>query len=238
MDNRKIWAVLPAAGRGQRFSKTELKQYQTLLDKTVLQHSVNALTKLPLAGCVIAIHLDDHIATSLDFAMPVQFCQGGAERMDSVLAALQHLQSQAQPDDYVLVHDAARPCLHNDTLQAILDFCQSGQDAAIVAIPVRDTLKLAKNLSKENNGLHYIDKTISREQMWQAQTPQIVKYQLLVDALQSAKQQQAIITDEASSLELLGVDVGLISGRNDNIKITYPEDLPLAELILKSWIKD
>lgn len=222
----KLWAIIPAAGTGQRFSKTELKQYQMIHNKTVLQHSVQALSGLNLAGCVIALHAEDHYAKQLDFDIDVTFCIGGKERMDSVLSALLFLQHKADPHDYILVHDAARPCLHQDICHAIQAFCQTQQTAGIVAIPVRDTLKKADN--------NQILNTVNRENMWQAQTPQIVKYAVLCQALQYVQQNQIQVTDEASALEQCQIDVQLILGRNDNLKITYPEDLKLAELILKS----
>lgn len=117
MARPKLWAVIPAAGSGQRFSKTDLKQYQKILGKTVLEHSVNALYQLSLSGCVIAISTLDTFAEKLEFAHPVQFCQGGKERMDSVFAALKYLERHADANDYILVHDAARPCLHADQLR-------------------------------------------------------------------------------------------------------------------------
>lgn len=221
----RLWAIIPAAGTGQRFSKTELKQYQIIGNKTVLQHSVDRLAGLNLAGCVIALHPEDQYAKQLDFSIKVDFCIGGKERMDSVLSALLFLKDKAHADDYILVHDAARPCLHSTIIDAIQAFCQTQQTAGIVAIPVRDTLKKA-----ENNQILY---TVNRENMWQAQTPQIVKYAVLYDALKYIEQNEIHVTDEASALEQCQIDVQLILGRNDNLKITYPEDLKLAELILK-----
>ncbi|TXJ10345.1 MAG: 2-C-methyl-D-erythritol 4-phosphate cytidylyltransferase [Acinetobacter sp.] len=228
MSAPKLWAVLPAAGSGRRFSTTELKQYQMISGKTVLEHSVTALYQLPLAGCVIAISPQDTFAQQIDFQHPIEFCLGGQERVDSVLAGLYHLKHLAQADDYVLVHDAARPCLHRAQIEQILAFCQSNEAAAILAVPVRDTLKKA-------NAEYLIDKTISREQLWQAQTPQIVKYALLMQALETAIVQKSLVTDEASALELLDIPVKLLLGRTDNLKITYPEDLALADFILTAF---
>jgi 2-C-methyl-D-erythritol 4-phosphate cytidylyltransferase len=227
MATPKLWAVIPAAGAGTRFSSTTLKQYQLIHHKTVLQHSVDALFQLPLAACVIALSDIDNFGKTLKFNDSVQFCQGGLERMDSVLSALQHLQGQAQDEDYVLVHDAARPCLHHQQIQSILDFCLTKQNAAIVATPIRDTIK-------KSTVEQFVAYTVDRQQLWQAQTPQIAKYKVLKDALQHAKQHNVVLTDEASALERLNIAVQLIPGRIDNLKITYPEDLHLAELILGS----
>ncbi len=223
----KLWAVIPAAGSGRRFSESALKQYQQIHSKTVLEHAVNALYQLPLSGCVVALHPQDQIAQQIQFGHPVDFCIGGKERMDSVLAALQHLKTLAKDGDYVLVHDAARPCLHIEQIQQIMAFCHSDEPAAIVAVPVRDTLKKA-------NTQQYIEHTVDREQLWQAQTPQIVKYGLLLQALRHAIEHKLLVTDEASALEQLHIAVQLIAGRGDNLKITYPEDLELAKMILAS----
>ena len=224
----KLWGVIPAAGSGQRFSKTELKQYLKIAGQTVLQHSVNALYQLPLENCVIAISANDTYASQIQYAHPVQFCIGGKERMDSVFSALQHLHGFADKNDYVLVHDAARPCLHQNQIEAIANFCETGQDAAIIAVPVRDTLKK----SKENQE---IETTIDRSALWQAQTPQIIKYGVLYQALQHAIQNHFLVTDEASALEHLDIPVKLLEGRSDNIKITYPDDLDFATLILQRF---
>ena len=224
----KLWGVIPAAGSGQRFSKTKLKQYLKIAGQTVLEHSVNALYQLPLESCVIAISANDTYASQIKFAHPVQFCVGGKERMDSVFAALQHLQGVADQDDYVLVHDAARPCLHYSQIEAITNFCETDQDAAIIAVPVRDTLK-------KSNPNQEIETTIDRSALWQAQTPQIIKYGVLFQALQHAIQTHLLVTDEASALEHLNVPIKLLEGRSDNIKITYPDDLDFATLILQRF---
>lgn len=224
----KLWAIIPAAGTGSRFSTTALKQYQYIGNKTVLEHSIHALLQLPLSGCMVAIHPEDNFANTLPFPKQVKFCHGGKERMDSVLAALYALrQENITNDDYVLVHDAARPCLHAAQIAQILAFVASKQPAAIIAVPVRDTLK--KSTSEQ-----YVVETVSREALWQAQTPQIVKYEILIHALEHAKQHCLLVTDEASALEMLQVPVALLHGRADNLKITYPEDLELATLILHS----
>jgi 2-C-methyl-D-erythritol 4-phosphate cytidylyltransferase len=118
--------------------------------------------------------------------------------------------------------------LHQNQIEAIANFCETGQDAAIIAVPVRDTLKK----SKENQE---IETTIDRSALWQAQTPQIVKYGVLYQALQHAIQNHLLVTDEASALEHLDIPVKLLEGRSDNIKITYPDDLDIATLILQRF---
>ena len=225
----KLWAVVPAAGSGNRFSKTELKQYQFIQDHTVLEHTVNRLNTLDLAGCVLAIGQDDNVARTLSFQNQdkLHFCRGGVERVDSVLNALIYLSDIADDDDWVLVHDAARPCVTVDCLYQLVQTAQDTNQSAILAIPVRDTLK---QVAQQNQ----IEKTVSRELSWQAQTPQIAKLKTLKNAREHALADQIIITDEASALEYVNEPVQVVLGRSDNIKITYTDDLDLARLILKA----
>ncbi|MBU3084084.1 2-C-methyl-D-erythritol 4-phosphate cytidylyltransferase [Acinetobacter seifertii] len=225
----KLWAVIPAAGSGSRFSKTELKQYQYIQDATVLEHTVKRLAELPLAGYVLAIGAQDTLASTLAFSEKhkAHFCNGGAERVHSVLNALNYLLQIADENDWVLVHDAARPCVTFECLSALVKTAVETNQSAILAIPVRDTLK---QVTKQ----HQIDKTVSRELLWQAQTPQISKIGMLKKAIETALKNNLTITDEASALESVGESVQVVMGRSDNIKITYPDDLELARLILQS----
>ena len=225
----KLWVILPAAGSGSRFSKTELKQYQMIQERTVLEHTVARLNQLPLAGYVLAIGEQDNVAKTLPFSSleKAHFCQGGAERVNSVLNALNYLSQIASEDDWVLVHDAARPCVSQDCLQQLVNTAITKDRAAILAIPVRDTLKRVMPDSD-------IQETVDRLMLWQAQTPQMAKLGVLKRAIGQALQDGAIITDEASALEHIGESVQVVQGRSDNIKITYPDDLELARLILKA----
>lgn len=225
----KLWAVIPAAGSGSRFSKTELKQYQYIQDRTVLEHTIRRISQLPLNGYVLAIGTQDTFAQTLAFQNidKAHFCTGGAERVHSVLNALNHLLNFADENDWVLVHDAARPCVTIDCLNALVAKAIESNDSAILAIPVRDTLKQVKT------GDH-INKTVSRDSLWQAQTPQITKIGKLKKAIEHALENNVTITDEASALEYMGETVRVVMGRSDNIKITYPDDLELARLILQS----
>ncbi len=229
LQNRKIWAIIPAAGTGSRFSKTELKQYQTIQDKTVLEHTIDRLNDLPLTGYVLAIGEQDQYAQTLALNNKDKshFCAGGAERVHSVLNALNYLEQFAQADDLVFVHDAARPCVTQQCLEELVQIAIEQNTSAILAIPVRDTLKLVGNKKD-------IDKTVSREQLWQAQTPQISTFAKLKKAIETALINNVVITDEASALEYINEPVHVVMGRSDNIKITYPDDLELARLILQS----
>ncbi|OTG66354.1 2-C-methyl-D-erythritol 4-phosphate cytidylyltransferase [Acinetobacter silvestris] len=229
LNTRKLWAIIPAAGSGSRFSKTELKQYQIIQDKTVLEHTIQRLNVLPLAGYVLAIGKQDDVAETLNFKNKdkAHFCFGGEERVDSVLNALKYLSNIASADDYVFVHDAARPCVTAQSLEILVQAAILENCSAILAIPVRDTLKFAK---KD----FIIERTVSREQLWQAQTPQISTLVTLRTAIEQALAHDVVITDEASALEYVGETVKVVQGRSDNIKITYSDDLELAKLIIRS----
>ena len=225
----KLWVILPAAGSGSRFSKTELKQYQMIQERTVLEHTVARLNQLPLAGYVLAIGEQDNVAKMLPFSSQekAHFCLGGAERVNSVLNALTYLSQIASEDEWVLVHDAARPCVGLDCLQQLVNTAITNDQAAILAIPVRDTLKrVVTNFD--------IEETVDRSMLWQAQTPQMAKLGVLKRAIEQALQDGATITDEASALEHIGEQVSVVQGRSDNVKITYPDDLELAKLILQA----
>ena len=228
----KLWAVVPAAGSGSRFSKTELKQYQYIQNRTVLEHTVNRLNTLDLAGCVLAIGENDNFARTLSFdhKQKLHFCLGGAERVDSVLNALLYLSQIAHDDDWVLVHDAARPCVTTACLEKLVKSAIDSDQSNILAIPVRDTLKQVLNQNQ-------IEKTVSRALLWQAQTPQMAKLGILRKAIEKALIDHMTITDEASALEYADFPVHVVQGRSDNIKITYPDDLELAQLILQSQIR-
>ncbi|UUM26669.1 2-C-methyl-D-erythritol 4-phosphate cytidylyltransferase [Acinetobacter colistiniresistens] len=225
----RLWAVVPAAGSGSRFSQTELKQYQYIQDHTVLEHTVNRLNSLDLAGCVLAIGVQDNFAKTLSFQHldKLHFCLGGAERVHSVLNALIYLSEIAHEEDWVLVHDAARPCVTKECLTRLVQTAEASNQSAILAIPVRDTLK---QVVSENQ----IKKTVSRELLWQAQTPQMARLGVLKNAIEKALTHDITITDEASALEHVDEPVQVVQGRSDNIKITYADDLELARLILQS----
>lgn len=225
----KLWVVIPAAGSGRRFSQFELKQYQLLDHKTVLEHTVERLNGLALAGYVLAVAQDDDVISTLALAAPekAHFCVGGNERVDSVLNALTYLTQIADKDDWVLVHDAARPCVSLAVLNTLVYKAIETDQAAILAIPVRDTLKRVETEA-------IISQTVSRDLLWQAQTPQMAKLGVLKQAIELALQDQQVITDEASALEYAGYPVHVVQGRSDNIKITYPDDLQLARFIIQS----
>lgn len=222
------WLIVPAAGKGQRFGSHIPKQYLPLLGKTVMECTLNRLSQLALIKqIIIPIHPQDNIARTLAFSQPQKllFCDGGAERADSVLAGLDFIASQAQDNDWVLVHDVARPCVQLSDIENLIHTLKDDPIGGILAHPVRDTIKQA-------NSHNHIIATVPRQQLWQAFTPQMFRFSVLYQALKQAKTQSLTVTDEASAVELLGYQPKLIMGAQDNLKITYPADLLLAEYIL------
>lgn len=227
---RTCWVVIPAAGMGTRMGGHIPKQYLPLRGKTVLEHTVERLLQLdPIAGIVVVLHEQDNHWTSLPLAghAKIHTTIGGAERCNSVLNGLRRLEPIANPDDLVLVHDAARPCVRIGDVMRVIEAARTCPDGAILAIPVRDTLKRAGSFG-------FIENTIDRASLWQAQTPQAFGLVLLRDALEQAVAHRTLVTDEAQALELTGRKPFLVEGHPDNIKITDPSDLNLAMLYLQN----
>lgn len=228
--NRKPaqWFVVPAAGIGQRMQADKPKQYLPLGDTTILEQTLTALLAVPqIAGIVVAIHPDDQYWEHLPVASheKIHTVKGGAERSDSVLAALDYLQDYLSPQDWVLVHDAARPCVQVESIQSLLEDLVDNPVGGILGVPSSDTLKRV-------DGEQSIQQTVDRRTIWQAQTPQMFRYGVLYEALSQAQQSGSAITDEASAVEIVGHSVKIIQGRVDNIKVTHPDDLWIAEAVL------
>lgn len=225
-----IWAIVPAAGRGERFGGGVPKQYLELNGRPLLAHALQRLLAHPrVAGAVVALAADDAHWSAMphDFVKPVLECIGGATRSQSVLAALQRLPEDVADDALLLVHDAARPCLCNEDLDRLIDAAQCDAVGALLAAPVRDTLKRA-------DAQRRVIATEPREQLWRALTPQAFRRGLLTRALREAEQAGVIVTDEAMAIERLGLQPLLVQGAEDNLKITVAADLGLAASILGS----
>ncbi len=223
-----FWAVIPAAGIGARMASDRPKQYLPLAERTVIEHSLNAMLNHPvIKGGVLAIAADDEYWAELDYqhTKPVLLAPGGVERCHSVLNALDVLQAMASESDWVLVHDAARPCLRQDDISQLMECCKYHPVGGILAVPVKDTIKQSAGSSQTAT----IAVTVDRSLLWHAQTPQMFRLGVLRDALRQALAAGVTITDEASALEWCDQMPLLIEGHGDNIKITRPEDLPLAE---------
>ncbi len=226
-----IWCVVPAAGRGQRFGAVIPKQYAPLVGVPMLVRTLDRLVAHPrVAGAMVALAADDAFWPGISEleGKPVHTCVGGADRADSVLAALDALASMCAVDDWVMVHDAARPCVRHCDIDALLDQGMAHADGAILAAPIRDTVK------RGSAGAAIVE-TIDRAHLWRALTPQLFRYGALRDALRSAladPAQRALITDEAAAMEARGHRPLLVAGADDNIKVTTLHDLALAEFIL------
>jgi 2-C-methyl-D-erythritol 4-phosphate cytidylyltransferase len=215
------WVVVPAAGRGARFGGDVPKQYLDVDGEPLIAHTLRALLSHPgVEGAVVALAAGDGAWpgwTEFD-GKPVRACIGGASRAASVLAGLEALPDDVRADDFVLVHDAARPNLPQDDLSALLERGRADPVGAILAAPVRDTLKLAG----DDGG---IDATRPRERLWRALTPQLFRRLQLARALEAALAAGDEPTDESMAMERQGARPLLVEGSEANLKVTTPADL-------------
>lgn len=225
--NSSIIAVVPAAGVGSRMQADRPKQYLKLHGHTVLEHTVQKLLSHPLiTKVVVAVSENDPYFPTLKLAQNPRVIRvnGGQERADSVLSALNYI-CKHEVSDWVMVHDAARPCFIHQDIDRLIECALAHPVGAILAAPVRDTMK-------RSNAQQNIDHTVERVALWHALTPQMFPTIPLRDALTEGLEKSATITDEASAFERLNLTPALVNGRADNIKITQPEDLALAEFYL------
>lgn len=225
-----IPVVIPAAGVGRRMQADRPKQYLKLLDKTLLEHTLHNLSSHPLIGDIfLVLSADDGYFDALHNIDLTRITRvdGGDERVNSVLAGLNAV-AQASPEtEWVMVHDAARPCVTHQDIDRLLESRETFTDGAILATPVRDTMKQSCD-----GELSTITHTVPREHLWHALTPQLFRTQSLISAIEQGLDANAHITDEASAMEMLGKAVGLVTGSVSNLKVTTPDDLALAEFYL------
>ena len=223
-----LWVVVPAAGRGTRFGGEVPKQYCAVAGRTVIAHTLERLLSHPsIAGAMVVLAADDAYwrdSAVTDLDKPVLTCIGGAERADSVLAGVDALPDAVRADAFVLVHDAARPNLAHADLDRLLDIGRADPVGAILAAPVRDTLKRAG----DDGG---IDRTEPRERLWRALTPQLFRRLQLARALEAALAEGVAVTDESMAMERQGLRPLLVEGREDNLKVTTPADLALLRAL-------
>jgi 2-C-methyl-D-erythritol 4-phosphate cytidylyltransferase len=227
----RYWAIVPAAGSGSRMGAALPKQYLQLGERTVLEHTLDTLLAVEgLAGVVLVVAADDrhwpairprYAGQSLDVAT------GGAERCDSVLNGLDVLEGKAAPGDWVLVHDAARPCVRRGDIRALMAGVAADSDGGLLGIPVADTMKQVAADGR-------VVATVDRGGLWHALTPQMFRLEPLRAALRQAVAGQSLVTDEASAMELAGYRPLMVQGHRDNIKITLPADLALATCYLQA----
>lgn len=226
MSSPDVWVVIPAAGVGSRVGADIPKQYIPLLGQPLISHTLQAFIDCPcVRGIVVALSSDDAYAPDVPQLSDekVTSCIGGEDRASSVLAGLQAL--HVNDGDWVMVHDAARPCITPEVLAQFVSTVLSDGNGGLLAIPVADTLK---RIDHE----HCSAGTVDRSTIWRAQTPQMFRHQQLVDALCQAQSEQLPVTDEASAIELQGGKPLLVPGFNENIKVTFPSDIALAEFYL------
>jgi 2-C-methyl-D-erythritol 4-phosphate cytidylyltransferase len=222
-----LWCVVPAAGQGRRFGAEVPKQYIEIAGRTLLEWTLDRLTaQHRIAGIMLVVAADDSRVISSESChdKPVLRVHGGAERADSVLAGLRALPDEVADDAFVLVHDAARPCVRHADIDALID---QGVPAggALLAAPLRDTLKRSDASCR-------VVETEPREGRWRAMTPQMFRRGELIAALESARRQGIIVSDEAMAMERAGHRPLLVEGCDDNLKVTTPADTALAEYLL------
>ena len=238
--NRTIWAVVPAAGVGKRMQSAIPKQYLPLNGRPVLEHTVNQLlANESIDGLVIALQQDDGYWEDIriESDKPVIRAPGGKERADSVLSALDTLFQQEGFDEntreedklWVMVHDAVRPCIRQEDIDKLATEVGGDANGGLLALPVRDTMKRQKAGTDS-----FVSETVDRENLWHALTPQYFHAKSLKTALERALEKKLAITDESSAMEFAGFSPRLVSGHEDNIKITRPADLRLASLYLSA----
>jgi len=225
----KYWAVIPAAGIGHRMGASIPKQYLDLAGRPVIDWSLHLFLDHPrISGAVVSLDPKDDFWPRTAFAGDprVRRAEGGAERCHSVLNALDLLSGGVDAADWVLVHDAARPCLRRDDLDRLLDTLSDHPVGGLLGVPVRDTMKQVGEDGR-------VRRTVPRTDLWHAFTPQMFRLGLLRKALRAALDKCSLVTDDASAVELMSLEPLLVEGHADNIKVTRPEDLALAAFYLR-----
>jgi 2-C-methyl-D-erythritol 4-phosphate cytidylyltransferase len=221
-----MFALIPAGGSGSRAAAGEAKQYALLAGRPMLWHAIRAVCVPPVQSVFVVLAPGDRSFAGHDWSayegrLEPLYC-GGASRRDSVHNGLLATLGDMDAGDWVLVHDAARPCLSRQELERLIAECQAHEVGGILALPIAETVKRAAG--------DHIEKTEARAGLWLAQTPQMFRAGLLLQALRQAR---GAITDEASAIEQLGLKPKLVQGSRENLKVTWPEDLALAESILE-----
>ncbi|MEX0732070.1 MAG: 2-C-methyl-D-erythritol 4-phosphate cytidylyltransferase [Aquisalimonadaceae bacterium] len=229
-----VWVVMPAAGIGRRMQSDIPKQYLTLLGRPVMHWGLDVLLSHPAVhGAVVALGAEDPWwpRTQPSLRKPLSVVRGGAERFESVFNALGFLLETADVASWVMVHDAVRPCVTREEIDRLLKLGMGSPDGALLASPVRDTLK-------RGNADGQVMSTENRDGLWHALTPQLFPLQTLHGALSGVMADGRVVTDEAQAMEYAGFRPLMVEGRSTNLKITRPADLPLAESILRAQYPD
>lgn len=229
MQAEKFWVVIPNAGIGDRFKSEIPKQYICIHGKTVLEHSISTfLSEDWVAGVIVALASHDTYFQQLPIAQheKIKPVLGGKTRSDSVMSALSYLKNHAAKSDWVLVHDAVRPCLHVEDLQALVNTLQNEPVGGILAVPVQDTVKFSEK--------HSISHTVDRNNLWCALTPQMFRLQVLDEALKYCQKKGMAVTDESCAIENYGMKSMLVEAKHPNPKLTYTRDFSLVSLLLEA----
>lgn len=222
----RYFAIVPAAGSGSRFGAEQPKQYLPLAGRPLIHHTLQALCRSPHIERVLVVLAPDDVHwrgydwRDLGPKLETVYA-GGATRAESVLAGLRAAETAVADDDWVLVHDAARPCLSQAMLESLIGELADDPVGGLLAVPVADTLK-------RSDGEDRVTATEPRDGLWQAQTPQMFRYAPLLAALAAGH----AVTDEAGAIEAFGLRPKLVRSDTTNLKVTFPADLSLAELIL------
>lgn len=230
MTQQACWVIIPAAGQGARMQASSPKQYFSLGAQTILEHSLKVFVNLPFVQrVVVALSKEDVYWSGLAICHnpKIMTVEGGLSRAHSVLNGLLALSHHAHQNDWVMVHDAVRPCVRRDDVERLWHNLQDDAVGGLLGYPVTDTLKKVDEQVR-------VSTTMSRANLWHALTPQMFRYSMLSQALQHGLKEGAMITDEASAIEALGHQPRMIEGCRDNIKVTLMSDLALAERILES----
>ena len=241
----RYWLIMPAAGVGRRFGTSRPKQYAPLHGRTVIEWALTPFLADPTcAGIVVALAAEDPYWAEVSNRLAgipgrtpeLIFAGGGAERSHTVRKGLAALRERAASDDWVLVHDAARPCLSPADLQLLLSSVSSHRVGGLLATPAADTLKRAATSPATGAAVAgaEVEQTVDRAGLWRALTPQMFRYQMLCDALDHALVSGQLPTDEAQALEWMGERPVLVQGSAANIKITSADDLVLAAALLNA----
>ena len=223
------WAIIPAAGIGERIGSDTPKQYIQIADKTILEHALTPfINHGKIKGVVVALNASDTYFSKLNINTNKEIVtvNGGETRTHSVLNALLGLKNKIDTNDFVLVHDAARPCLGEHDLNKLIDATMLQDVGCILAAPVADTVKQVDG--------DIIVKTVDRSKLWRAYTPQMFRYGLLLDALNNCINNNISVTDEASAIEVMGLRPAVLEGDASNIKVTTPDDLEIAKFYLSN----
>jgi 2-C-methyl-D-erythritol 4-phosphate cytidylyltransferase len=225
-----IWAIVPAAGIGRRMRTRVPKQYLNVNGRPIIETSLARIGALQYVRQVLVmLNPEDRVWPTLGLEKnPKITCQfGGDNRYQTVLYGLRYLRAMAADDDWVLVHDAARPCVRIKDIDNLFAQIVNHPVGGLLGAPVDNTMKLV-----DDN--HEVLSTVDRVNVWSAFTPQVLRFRLLLDALEAVDKSGKTVTDEATAVERLGYRPLLVLGNRDNIKVTHPNDLNLAEQILSS----